>query len=64
MSEAWNIAYVTKSHAYLVGAEGVVTSTGSRAPGDMRELLPSPVGELSPPGPRVQHLSSTGLVFA
>jgi hypothetical protein len=46
---------VTTNHASLVGAERAVTSTG-----DMRELLPSHVGELSPPGPRVQHLSSIG----
>ena len=32
----------------------MVTSTGALSPGDMRELLPSHVGELSPPGPRVQ----------
>jgi hypothetical protein len=55
---------MTKSHASLVGTEGAgsfpVTSTGARVPGDMRELLLSHVGELSPLGPRVQHLSSTG----
>ena len=45
---------MTKSHASLVGTEGVVTSTEARVPGDMREFLPSYVGELSPPGPRVQ----------
>ena len=39
---------------------------GSQGPGDMRELLLSHVGELSPPGPGVQHLSWTGdqTVFA
>ena len=51
---------MTTNHASLVGAEGVVTSTGARVPGDMRELLPSHVGELSPLGPGVQHLASTG----
>jgi hypothetical protein len=51
---------MTSSHASLVGAEGVVTSTGARVPEDIRELLHSHVSELSPPGPRVQHLSSTG----
>jgi hypothetical protein len=50
---------VTTNHASLMGAEGTVTSTGARDPGDMRELLLSHVGELSPLGPRVQHLSST-----
>jgi hypothetical protein len=45
---------MTTNHASLVGSEGVVTSTGARVPGDMRELLPSHVGELSLPGPRVQ----------
>ena len=44
---------MTTNHA-SVGAEGTVTLTGARVPGDMRELLPSHVGELSPPGPRVQ----------
>jgi hypothetical protein len=33
---------------------GVITSTGARVPGDMRELLLCHVGKLSPPGPRVQ----------
>jgi hypothetical protein len=51
---------MTTNHASLVAAEGAVTSTGARVPGDMRELLPSHVGELSTPGPGVQHLSSTG----
>jgi hypothetical protein len=51
---------VTTNHASLVGAEGVVTSTGATVPGDMRELLLSHVGELSSLGPRVQHLASTG----
>ena len=51
---------MTDNHASLVGAEGAVTLTGARVPGDMRELLPSHVGELSPPGPGVQHFSSTG----
>jgi hypothetical protein len=57
---------MTASHASLLGAEGVITLTGARVPGDMRELLPSHVGELSPPGPGVQDLSSTGdqTVFA
>jgi hypothetical protein len=41
---------MTTSHASLVGAVGVVTLTGARGPGDMRECLPSYVGELSPPG--------------
>jgi hypothetical protein len=44
---------MTASHASLVGAEGVVTSTGASVPGDMRELLQSHIGELSPPGPGV-----------
>jgi hypothetical protein len=47
---------VTTSHTLLLGA---VTSTGALSPGDMREHLPSHVGELSPPGPRVPYLSST-----
>ena len=51
---------MTVNLAFLVGAEGVVTSTGARVPGDMRELLLSHVGELSPLGPGVQHLASTG----
>jgi hypothetical protein len=51
---------MTTNHASLVGADGAVTSTGARVPGDMRELLPSHVGELSPLGPGVQHLASTG----
>ena len=54
---------MTTSHASpvgAVGAVGVVTSTGARVPGDMREILPSHVGELSPRGPRIFHLSSTG----
>jgi hypothetical protein len=44
----------------LWGAKGVVTSTGARVPGDKRELFPSHVGELSPPGPGDQHLVSSG----
>jgi hypothetical protein len=52
---------VTTNHTSLVGAEGVVTSRGSRVPGDMSELLLSHVGELSLPGPRVPYLRSTGL---
>ena len=48
------------NHASLVGAEGAVTSTGARVPGDVRELLPSHVGELLPPVPGVQHVASTG----
>jgi hypothetical protein len=40
---------MTVSHASLVGAKGAVTSTGTRVPADMRELLLSNVGELSPP---------------
>lgn len=57
---------MSTNHASFVGAEGVVTLTGARVPGDMRELLLSHVGELSPLGPGVQHLSSTGdqTVFA
>jgi hypothetical protein len=51
---------VTTNHATLVGTEGTVTSIGARVPGDMRELLPSYVGELSPLGPEVPHPSSTG----
>ena len=51
---------MTTNHASLVGAEGAVTLTGARVPGDMRELLLSHVGELSARGPRVQHLASTG----
>jgi hypothetical protein len=51
---------VTTSLVSLVGAEGSVTSKGARVPADMRELLLSHVAELSPPGPGVQHLSSTG----
>ena len=41
---------MTTNHASLVGAVGVVTSTGARVPGDMRVHLPSHVGELSPLG--------------
>jgi hypothetical protein len=48
------MAYVTINHAFLVGVWGTVTSTGARVPGDMREFLPSHIGELSPSGPRVQ----------
>ena len=44
---------MTASHASHVGTVGVVTWTGARVPGDMRELLLSHVDELSPPGPRV-----------
>jgi hypothetical protein len=51
---------MTTNHASPVGAEGVVTLTGARVPGDMRELLLFHVGELSPPGPGVQHLSLPG----
>ena len=51
---------MTTNHASLVGAEGAVTLTGARVPGDMRELLPSHVSELSPLGPGIQHLASTG----
>jgi hypothetical protein len=57
---------VTKSHTSPVGPLGavvavvVVTLTGARVPGDRRECLPSHVGELSPLGPRVPHLNSTG----
>jgi hypothetical protein len=36
---------VTTSHASPVGAEGAVTLTGARGPGDMRERLSSHVGE-------------------
>jgi hypothetical protein len=50
---------MTTNYASLVGAEETVTSTGARIPGDMRKLLPSYVGELSPVGPGVQHLAST-----
>ena len=60
MSEAWDIVYVTTNHASPVGAVGEVTLTGVRVPGDTRELLPSHVGELSPPGPGVPQPSSTG----
>jgi hypothetical protein len=49
---------MTTNLASPVGAVGMVT--GARVPGDMRELLLSLKGELSPPGPRVQHLASTG----
>jgi hypothetical protein len=45
---------MTTNHGSLVGAEEAVTSTGARVPGDMRELLLSHVGELSPLGPGVQ----------
>jgi hypothetical protein len=37
---------MTTSHTTLVGAVGAVTSTGARVSGDMREHLPSHVGEL------------------
>ena len=50
---------MTTNHASLVEAVGAVTLTGARVPGDMRELL-SNVGELSPPGPGIQHVASTG----
>ena len=54
------------SHASPVGTEVEVTLAGARVPRDMRDLLQSHVGELSPSGPRVPHLSSTGdqTVFA
>jgi hypothetical protein len=45
---------VTTGHVSPVGAVGTVTWTGALVPGDMRELLPFHVGELSPPGPKVQ----------
>ena len=45
---------MTTNHASPVGTEGMVTLTEARVPGDMRELLLSHVGELSPPGPGVQ----------
>ena len=48
---------MTTSHASPVGAMGAVTLTGALSPGDMREHLPSYVGELSPLGPGV-HLST------
>jgi hypothetical protein len=51
---------MTTSHAFPVWTEGAVTSTGSRVPGDMGELLPSHVGELSPQGPGAPHLNLTG----
>jgi hypothetical protein len=51
---------MTSSHTSLLGTVGVLTSTGARGPGDMREFLQSHVGELSPLGPRDQPLSSTG----
>jgi hypothetical protein len=51
---------MTKGHASPVGAVVVVTSTGALSPGDMRELFPSHVGDLSPLGLGVQHLASTG----
>ena len=45
---------MTTSHMLLLwGALGTVTLTGARVLGDMRELLLSQVGELSPPGPGV-----------
>ena len=48
------------NHASPVGAVGVVTLTGARVPGDMREL-PFHVGELSPLGPGVTpQLDLTG----
>jgi len=42
-----------KAMLLLWGAVGVVTSTGARVPGAMRELLQPHVGELSSSGPRV-----------
>jgi hypothetical protein len=51
---------MTANHVSLVGAEGTVTLSGALNPGDMRELLLFHVGELSPPGSRIQHLASTG----
>jgi hypothetical protein len=45
---------MTKSLASPVGTEGGNKFDGSQGPGDMRELLPSHVGELSPLGPGVQ----------
>jgi hypothetical protein len=51
---------VTSSHASLVGAVGGGNLGRSQSSRNMRELLPSHVGKLSPLGPRVQHLSSTG----
>jgi hypothetical protein len=58
--KAWCCSYVADSHASPVGAVEVVTLTGARGPGDMVKCLQSHVGELSPPGPRVQDLASTG----
>jgi hypothetical protein len=55
---------VTTNHASFVGAEGEVTSMGARVPGDMLELLPSHVGELSPLGPRVSARLETRLCIA
>jgi hypothetical protein len=43
-----------------VVAEGDSNFDRSQSSKEMRELLPSHVAELSPPGPGVQHLSSTG----
>jgi hypothetical protein len=37
---------MTTNHASLVGAVGVVTSTGAWIPGDMSELLSSHVGDV------------------
>jgi hypothetical protein len=51
---------VNTNHDSPVGAEGAVTSTGTRVPRDMREFLLSHVGELSLLGPGIQHLSLTG----
>ena len=51
---------MTTSHASPVGDEGAVTSTGARSVGDIRELLPSHVGELSPSGPGVQTSAHLG----
>jgi hypothetical protein len=58
---AWDIVYVTTNHPSpvgVVGVVGVVTSTGARVPGDMRECLLCHVGQLSPL--RGSDLSSTG----
>jgi hypothetical protein len=45
---------MTNNLVFLVGAEGTVTLTEARVPGEMRELLPSHIGKLSPSGPWVQ----------
>jgi hypothetical protein len=51
---------VTSNHASPVGAVGGGNLGRSQNSRSMRELLLSHVGKLSPPGPGVQHLSSTG----